>query len=72
VWTRTVLSTRLSQGELPVEHLHANFVALLNALVKAKPSAAKGKYVKKITLTSTMGPGLAVDAAEAQRLAEHV
>src|ERR1700746_1537599 len=41
----------------------------LDALVKAKPAAAKGKYVKKITLTSTMGPGITIDLAEAEALA---
>jgi large subunit ribosomal protein L1 len=39
------------------------------AVAKAKPSAAKGKYVKRITLTSTMGPGITVDLAEAETLA---
>jgi len=38
-------------------------------VVKAKPAAAKGKYVKKITLTSTMGPGIVIDLAEAETLA---
>jgi large subunit ribosomal protein L1 len=38
-------------------------------VVKAKPAAAKGKYVKKITLTSTMGPAILVDLAEAETLA---
>lgn len=41
-----------------------NAHALLSAVVKAKPSAAKGKYVKKVTLTSTMGPGIPIDHAE--------
>jgi large subunit ribosomal protein L1 len=37
--------------------------------VKAKPSAAKGTYLKKITLTSTMGPGVSIDHAEAETVA---
>jgi large subunit ribosomal protein L1 len=45
--------------------LAENASALLGAVVKAKPSAAKGKYIKKITLTSTMGPGILIDEAEA-------
>ena len=43
--------------------LKANFDALVDAVVKAKPSGAKGKYVKKVALTSTMGPGLKIDTA---------
>ncbi len=46
-----------------------NAHAIINAVVKAKPAAAKGKYVKKITLTSTMGPAISVDLAEAESLA---
>ena len=46
--------------------LKANFVALTGAVVKSKPSGAKGKYVRKVTLTSTMGPGLKVDLAEVE------
>ncbi len=44
--------------------LAENAHALLSAVVKAKPSAAKGKYVKKVTLTSTMGPGILIDHAD--------
>jgi large subunit ribosomal protein L1 len=43
--------------------LQANVVALVDALNKAKPSGAKGTYMKKISLSSTMGPGFTVDAA---------
>lgn len=49
--------------------LAENAHAVLNAVVKAKPAAAKGKYVKKITLTSTMGPGIVIDLIEAESLA---
>jgi large subunit ribosomal protein L1 len=49
--------------------LAENGHAVINAVVKAKPAAAKGKYVKRITLTSTMGPGITVDLAEAETLA---
>ena len=49
--------------------LAENAHAVLNAVLKAKPAAAKGKYVKRITLTSTMGPGITIDLAEAETLA---
>jgi large subunit ribosomal protein L1 len=49
--------------------LAENGHALIAAVLKAKPAAAKGKYVKRITLTSTMGPGIQIDLAEAEALA---
>jgi large subunit ribosomal protein L1 len=45
--------------------LAENASALLAAVIKAKPAAAKGKFIKKITLTSTMGPGILIEEAEA-------
>ena len=48
-----------------------NVRALLEALVKAKPTGAKGQYVKAIALSSTMGPGVKVDVAEASAPAEN-
>ena len=47
-----------------VEKLKGNIIALVEALVKAKPSAAKGNYLKKITVCSTMGPGVKLDLPE--------
>ncbi|MEE4337686.1 50S ribosomal protein L1 [Erythrobacter sp.] len=46
--------------------LKANFKALTDAVVKAKPSGAKGKYVQKVSVTSTMGPGLKLDLGEVE------
>ena len=48
------------------EQLKANFDAFVDAIVKAKPSGAKGKYVRKVALTSTMGPGLKIDTEQLQ------
>jgi large subunit ribosomal protein L1 len=45
------------------EAIKANFDALVDAVVKAKPSGAKGKYVRKVALSSSMGPGLKLDTA---------
>ena len=46
------------------EQLAENFKAIMDAIVKAKPSSIKGAYLKSITLTSTMGPGVKVDTAK--------
>jgi len=48
--------------------LFENFSALMEALRKARPSAAKGNYIKHITMTATMGPGIKIDANLAQSL----
>ena len=48
------------------DQLKTNFNAFIDAIVKAKPSGAKGKYVKKVSLTSSMGPGLKIDTAEVE------
>lgn len=51
------------------EQLLENFKAALSALLKAKPSSAKGRYVQSITLSATMGPGIPVDIATSTKLA---
>ncbi|BCR04032.1 50S ribosomal protein L1 [Desulfuromonas versatilis] len=50
------------------EKLKGNIVALMDALIKAKPSTAKGNYLKKICISSTMGPGVVIDVPEVQAL----
>ncbi|MFN3652654.1 MAG: 50S ribosomal protein L1 [Armatimonadota bacterium] len=54
------------------EQLIENFNAALNALIKARPSAAKGRYLRSITLSSTMGPGFRLDTQKAQSGAEKI
>ena len=46
------------------EKLAENFNTLLGAIIKAKPAAAKGQYIKSCVVTSTMGPGLKINAAK--------
>ncbi len=53
------------------ESLVANTQALVDSIVKAKPPAAKGKYMKSITLSSTMGPGVAVDTLAVDAAVKH-
>ncbi len=65
-----IIHAAIGKASYPTEHLQENFVTLLSALIKAKPAAAKGKYLKKIAISSTMGPSLDIDVAGVQRLAE--
>jgi large subunit ribosomal protein L1 len=51
------------------EQIEENFRVALNAVIKAKPSSAKGKYIESITISSTMGPGIPIDAAVAAKQA---
>ena len=48
------------------EQLSENFLAIADAVMKAKPAVAKGAYVKKVSISSTMGPGIRVDPADMQ------
>ena len=49
-----------------------NYAALIDEIVRAKPSAAKGRYIKKITLTSTMGPGIHIDPTRTREIVEEL
>jgi large subunit ribosomal protein L1 len=59
-----IIHSGIGKASFPAEDLRANFDALVDAIVRAKPSGAKGKYLKKVALSSTMGPGVKVDVAE--------
>ena len=60
-----IIHATLGRASFEVEALRENFVALVDALVKAKPAASKGVYLKKIAVSSTMGVGVRVDTATA-------
>jgi large subunit ribosomal protein L1 len=49
-----------------------NYAAVLDEIVRAKPAAAKGRYIRQITLTSTMGPGIRIDPARTRGIVEEL
>lgn len=57
---------------MEVKALEENFLSLLSTLIRLKPSSAKGTYLKSISVSSTMGPGVKIDTNDAQRQAEGV
>ena len=63
-----IVHAPIGKASFDAEALHENFAALIEALVKNKPSAAKGQYLKTIFLSSTMGPSVPVDVREAGKL----
>ncbi len=58
-----IIHSGIGKASFPAADLRANFDALVDAVVKAKPSGAKGKYLQKAALSSTMGPGVKLDVA---------
>jgi len=58
----------VGKRSFPTENLTANAYAILEALVKAKPVAAKGHYLRSITVATTMGPGMPVDVQRVANL----
>lgn len=58
-----IVHAPIGKVSFATERLLQNAQALLDSVVKAKPSAAKGKYLKSLTVSSTMGPGVRIDTA---------
>lgn len=58
-----IIHSGIGKASFPAEDLRANFDALVDAVIRAKPSGAKGKYLKKVAVSSTMGPGIKIDVA---------
>lgn len=62
-----IIHTTIGKVDFEADKLIENVYHLIEDLIKAKPSTAKGKYMKNITLSSTMGPGIKVDLATVER-----
>ena len=58
----------IGRASFSKEQLVENFVALMEAVLRARPSSAKGQYIRRITVTPTMGPGIKVDVFQASQL----
>lgn len=61
-----IIHTPIGKKSFGSEKLQDNFNALLEAVVKAKPAAAKGQYLRSVTVTTTMGPGIKINPAKIQ------
>ena len=65
-----IVHMTVGKTSFPDEHLLANYQAILEELIRAKPSAAKGKYLRTVVMASTMGPGVKVDPSKTRDLVE--
>ena len=66
-----IIHAPVGKVSFPAQSLIENAHALVDSIVKAKPSAAKGKYLKSVTMSSTMGPGITIDTAHVQDTVKH-
>ncbi len=66
-----IIHAPLGKVSFPAKNLIENAQALIESVVKAKPAAAKGKFLKSVTLSSTMGPGIAIDSSHVSVTVKH-
>src|SRR5471030_1654304 len=66
-----IIHAPLGKTSFAIDSLVANAHALVESIVKAKPAAAKGKYLKSVTLSSTMGPGIRIDTTHIDMVVKH-
>ncbi|MDK2821752.1 MAG: large subunit ribosomal protein [Clostridia bacterium] len=57
----SIVHAPIGKASFPIEKLKENFQALMDAIVKAKPAASKGQYLRSISLSTTMGPGIKIN-----------
>ena len=60
----------MGKASFEVQQLVENYGALLTEILRVKPSSAKGKYVKSVVISSTMGPGIKVDSTKVRNFME--
>ena len=66
-----VVHAPIGKISFAADRLIANAHALMENIVKAKPAAAKGRYLKNVTMSSTMGPGVLIDTSHVDELIKH-
>ena len=66
-----IIHAPIGKASFPTQNLVENAHALVDSVVRAKPSAAKGKYLKSVTLSSTMGPGIVIDTSHVTEVVKH-
>ena len=64
-----IIHTSIGKRSFEAEKLMANATALIDAVVRARPAAAKGIYLKKISISTTMGPGIQIDPSSVEKAA---
>jgi large subunit ribosomal protein L1 len=69
---QAIVHLAIGKTELDERQLLENYAALLDEIIRQKPAAAKGRYLRTITLTTTMGPGVRVDAARTRDVVEEI
>jgi large subunit ribosomal protein L1 len=63
-----IIHAPIGKASFTAEQLLANFTALIEAIMRAKPAAAKGSFLRSITISTTMGPGIRIDPVKAEAL----
>jgi large subunit ribosomal protein L1 len=66
-----IVHAPVGKVSFPTQNLVENAHALIDSVVKAKPAAAKGKFLRSVTLSSTMGPGISIDTTAVEAAAKH-
>jgi large subunit ribosomal protein L1 len=66
-----IIHAPVGKSSFPAANLIANAHALVDSIVKAKPAAAKGKYLRTVTVSSTMGPGVRIDTTHIDVAVKH-